>query len=448
MQGDAQNVAAPPARTNSAPAPGAPQRHAIDRITSWGAALGLGGFSFLAILFRDEVTQILAIAGLPLTVTMIVLLFLGAGALVTRVWVSPIVGEQLRDLAVVAEAIASGDLTKAPDTVAVGGQLGRLARAMMLMTSELRRLTTLVRDGTDESARIATDITAGTDEVARAAAVTAEAATRLSAQSEEMASTISYMANESARLAELGRLLDEGVARRAELNARLLAVADTNHARLDAGARQFSALDHDVRAGAEATEALVMAAEGVQAFVELVQKIARQSKLLALNAALEAARAGEHGAGFAVVAEEVGRLAAAAHDAAAQTEQRISAVLARVGEARDANQRAVHTVAEVTSLADAARSSFGEVQAGVAAVDAWTREVADTARETAQLAGSIDGQLEMLNSGTQTFAAATHDVAAGSEQQSAATQEIAAAAQSMAVAADEAAKVVASFRTS
>jgi len=437
----------PPARTNSDTAVSAPRTHVIDRITSWVAILGLGLFALLVLLFFDEVGAMIAAGGLTLFLALFAALFAGAGAIVFRVWISPVVGEQLRTLAEVAEAVASGDLTKTSDAVTAGGQLGRLARAMLAMTAELRHLTSMIRDGTGESARIAADITAGTDEVARAAAVTSEAATRLSTQAEDMASTIQFMVNESARLAELARHLDEGVRLRAERNARLQQLADTNHRRLDTSAHELELLARDVRDGAEATEALVAAAEGVQAFVGLVQKIARQSKLLALNAALEAARAGEHGAGFAVVADEVGRLAAAAHEAAEQTDQRIRAVLERVGAARDANQRAVATVAEVTTTTTAARESFGEVETGVGELDGWTRDVANTAREAAALAAGIDGQLEALNAGTQAFASATHDVAAGSEQQSAATQEIAAAAQSMARAADDAAQAIAAFRT-
>jgi methyl-accepting chemotaxis protein len=419
----------------------------IDRITTWVAVLGLGVFGALVFVFYDEVRGMIDAGGLLLAVGLFVALFAGAAAIVFRVWISPIVGEQLRTLAEVAEAVAAGDLTKTSDAVTAGGQLGRLARAMLGMTTELRQLTGIIREGTGESARIAADITAGTDEVARAAAVTSEAATRLSSQAEDMASTIQFMVNESARLAELARHLDEGVRLRSERNARLQQLADTNHRRLDSSAHELELLARDVRDGAEATEALVAAAEGVQAFVGLVQKIARQSKLLALNAALEAARAGEHGAGFAVVADEVGRLAAAANEAAEQTDQRIRAVLERVGAARDANQRAVATVADVTTTNAAARESFIEVETGVSELDGWTRDVANTAREAAGLAAGIDGQLEALNAGTQTFAAATHDVAAGSEQQSAATEEIAAAAHSMARAAEEAAQTIAVFKT-
>jgi methyl-accepting chemotaxis protein len=425
----------------------APDRHIIERVTTWMAVSSVGGLGLLAMLYRDETRAAIGSVGLLLLLTVLGLVGLGAGALITRLWAQPIFDRQLRSLAAVAEAVAAGDLSQSPDAEGIGGEMGRLIRAMASMTADLRTLAGLVRDGTDETARIAVDITAGTDEVARAAAVTSEAASQLSAQAEQMAATIRLMAEESTRLADLARRLDEGVALRAEHNARLVRLADANHTRLDATTQRLATLDRDVRAGADTTMALIAATEGVRVFVGLVQKIARQSKLLALNAELEAARAGEHGAGFAVVAEEVGRLAAAAHEAATTTDQQIRSVLERVSAAQEASQRALNTVAEVTAATNAVASSFGDVEREVSDADLWTRDVAETAREAAGLAASLDDQLESLDVGTQTFAAATHDVAAGSEEQSAATEEIAAAAQSMARAAEDAARAVSAFRT-
>ena len=85
----------------------------------------------------------------------------------------------------------------------------------------------------------------------------------------------------------------------------------------------------------------------------LVRKMARQSKLLALNAAMEAARAGEHGSGFAVVAGEVRRLARSSNDAADRTDQLVTDVLERIERVRQASLRAV----ESSKLAKAAATT-------------------------------------------------------------------------------------------
>src|SRR6185295_18224366 len=117
-----------------------------------------------------------------------------------------------------------------------------------------------------------------------------------------------------------------------------------NRSRLDDSSRSLATLTGDVEASAAAIDQLAQASEEVRTFVSLVQKLARQSKLLALNAAMEAARAGEHGHGFAVVAEEVRRLAAMSSDAAERTEIVVAGVLNGVAQSRSSSERTVVTV--------------------------------------------------------------------------------------------------------
>jgi methyl-accepting chemotaxis protein len=438
--------AAPVSRASKPVAIERPRKHFLDRATTAGSLIGLGGFAVGAFVYRADLAEMTADGRLWTVIGLGVLLFIGAGAIVFRAIISPVVGEQLRGLAEVAEAVAGGDLTKQPAAAREGGQLGRLGRAMIAMTVELRRLTALVRDGTHETARLAAEITAGTEDVAKAAHSTSDAAARLSTQAEDMSNTIRALVDESRRLSALSRALDDGVRAGAERNARLRTLADVNHRRLDDSARSLAMLTQDVRSGADTNDALVGAAEGVREFVVLVQKIARQSKLLALNAAMEAARAGESGEGFAVVAHEVRRLAATAAEAAERTDARIREVLDQVRAAREASRRAGETVSVVLAATEAARESFTEVERAVDEVEGWTRNVAETAEAASGLATGLDQRLDTMAAGTHAFAAATHEVAAGSEEQSATTEEIAGAAQAMAQAAQEAAQRVSIFK--
>lgn len=447
MRAEPANLAARVAPRNTGHVAGAPQRvHFLDRATSWASGLGLGGFVFLIIVQWDRLVPIAGEGRLGLLITLAVLLFVGAGALVFRALISPLVGSQLRGLAEVAEAVADGDLTVRPEMEAAGGQLGRLGSAMAAMTDELRHLTGLVRDETRETARLAVEITAGTDEIAHAARSASEAAARLSAQAAEMSDAIRLLFDESRQLTALASQLEEGVRSGVERNTRLRQLVDVNHDRLDASTRALSSLAADVRAGAEANDTLVAAVEGFRDFVTLVQQIARQSKLLSLNAAMEAARAGERGQGFAVVADEVRRLAATAAEAAEQTDARIREVLDQGAAARDASRRAAETVQDVFDSTEATQGSFAEVEAGMGTAEAWVNTVAESARAAAELSAKLDSQLGTLAAGTQALASATHDVAASSAEQSATTEEMAAAAQAMARAANEAAAKTERFR--
>jgi len=92
------------------------------------------------------------------------------------------------------------------------------------------------------------------------------------------------------------------------------------------------------------------------------------------------------------------------------------------------------------------RSSFTQVESGVADAESWTTVIAESAAAGSALAGEITQRLDSLAAGTQSFANAMQDVAAASEEQSASTQEIAAAAANLTLAADRVAKASRAFR--
>jgi len=240
--------------------------------------------------------------------------------------------------------------------------------------------------------------------------------------------------------------LDAGARDGVERNAKLRTLAVENRTRLDSSSQSLVALKGDVEASAAAIDQPAEASEEVRSFVTLVQRLARQSKLLALNAAMEAARAGDHGHGFAVVAEEVRRLAAMSSDAAERTERVVSGVLKGISETRASSARTVDTLRAVRGATEEGSRSFGQIEVAVAETDAWTSSIASVVTTTHGLAHDMSAKLETLSAGTEAFAAAMEEVAASSEEQSASTEEIAAAAATLSGAADRLGRIVANLR--
>jgi methyl-accepting chemotaxis protein len=274
----------------------------------------------------------------------------------------------------------------------------------------------------------------------------AHTASELSSQASGMAGTIGALAKSAGELKGLAVALDEGAQEGVVRNRTLRTLAAENRTGLDASALSLGTLATDVNASATAVEALGEASHEIRSFVTLVRKLARQSKLLALNAAMEAARAGEHGEGFAVVASEVRRLSAMSSDAAERTEAIVNGVLSGIDQSRESATRAVSTAEEVRGATARASASFSEIEQAVAGAEAWTASVAQTSAATNRLIGEMTERLDSLAVGTESFAAAMEQVAASSEQQSASTQEIAAAAGTLAAAAERLARLVANLK--
>jgi len=350
------------------------------------------------------------------------------------------------ELAVAAEAVAGGDFSVEIVHSSSDDEIGRLGRAVGAMLLELRRLAQALATSASETTMMSSEITAGSEEMAATAGEIANTASDLSAQATSMAESIGSLAQTAASLKELATTLDDGARGGSARNTSLRELALENRAGLDASAQSLSVLGDDVVASAQAIESLGAASEEIRSFVGLVRKLARQSKLLALNAAMEAARAGEHGEGFAVVASEVRRLAAMSSDAAERTEEIVTGVLSAIQQSRESAARAVSTAGEVRTATARATDSFTEIEMAVVEAEAWTATVEQTSAETSKLVLEMTQRLESLASGTETFAAAMEQVAASSQEQSASTQEIAAAAGTLASAADRLSRLVANLK--
>ena len=350
------------------------------------------------------------------------------------------------ELATIAEAVAAGDLSTPMAASATNDEVGRLSRATAAMVDDLRRVVSALRDAARETNARAAEITGGSENMAAAAQEMAVTSGDLSRQSTEMADAVQRMAVDASRLQNIADQLAAGAHDGVERNAALSALAQENRARFDASAVALEHLASDARASADAVKALAEASEEFSAFVTLVQKMAKQSKLLALNAAMEAARAGEHGQGFAVVASEVRRLAANSADAAQRTEALVKGVLARVQESRELSSRTMDTVIGVLETTQLGMHSFAQVEDAMRGSEAWTASIEHAATTSRELVSDVTARLDEVAKATESYASAMEEVAASSEEQSASTEQIAAAAAMLASSASHMAGLVGGFR--
>ena len=332
--------------------------------------------------------------------------------LIARAIVRPVTG-----LARAAQAVAGGELEH-PIALRQRDEIGRLAEALRSMVASLRGMISEAEEKTrlagEESARAAK---AG--EEAEAARLEAEraksegmlqAAARLedvveilSSASEELSAQVEQSTRGSeeqdARVAETATAMEE-------MNATVLEVARNAGAAASAAdnartrAEDGAGIVDNVIAGigkvqAQATglkadmTTLGQQAEGIGNVLNVISDIADQTNLLALNAAIEAARAGEAGRGFAVVADEVRKLA-----------EKTMVATKEVGDA-------------IRSIQEGARKNIGNVEQAAVAIDGAT--------ELARQAGeSLQGIVSLV----ETTSEQVRSIATAAEQQSATSEEI------------------------
>jgi len=350
------------------------------------------------------------------------------------------------ELARVHEAVARGDLSSVYKPSIANAAVDRLTRSTMSMLSQLRDVAGKMQSSADDNSQLASQIGLTSQTVAASAREGAATSTVLSQDALTRERTIKELTGEAARLVELLTNLREAAGEGLRRDQALRQLARDNRTRLEHTTSSLQELASDALESAEGIDALSAAADEIQAFLVLVQKISRQSKLLALNAALEAARAGEHGHGFAVVATEVRRLASSSAEAAQRTTSLVQEMLESVTHSRESTARTVATVEQVLESTRAGRQSLTRVEEGTVEGEDLSGRIEAAVRESSELITTMNQRLTGLSQGTAAFSRAMHHMAVSNEEQSKNIGEIAEAATALTDASGRISQLVRTFK--
>ncbi len=334
----------------------------------------------------------------------------------------------LKDMAHTAEAIAQGDLRV---TVAPKSDRDVLGNAFSIMIDGLRGVVCDIRNGAEQMSSAAVQIALTSEQAAKNNEAAAAGVEETTSTMHEMSANIYNVARNSqsrtSSVTETSASVEQMVAsiRRIADTAKLF--VELSHISKAAVKNGLKAMDksdkgsiqitHTVTKSADMISTLGSRVEDIGKIVDVIDDIAEQTNLLALNAAIEAARAGEQGMGFAVVAEEVGKLAERSGTSTKEIAKLISGIQAKTREVVEQMGKTILIVSDAAESNKEVGRSLKDIEGNVTEVDRYAREISAATQE--QSSGS-----SQIAKAAGSLREVTHEISSAAEEQASAAEQI------------------------
>ncbi len=328
----------------------------------------------------------------------IALVLLGASIMVTRS-----IGGPIRRLTRSLRRLAGGDIDAAVEGAERHDEFGTIARAIVelrdavrnRMQDEMRRDTDAKRASEAERQRFLADVAHSLDlQVKAVADAVGAAAQTLVGTARSMTSVSAEAQREASSASGVSRSAAEHVATVGEAAGQLDGAINEIGVQVQQSARIAQDAVAQIREASAIVRTLSAASADIGKVVQLIQAIAEQTNLLALNATIEAARAGEAGKGFAVVASEVKQLATQTSKATEEISGRIHAVQGATDQAVAAIENVDQTIARINEIGSRIAAAVEQQGAATSEISRAGRHAAE---QTEQLAASLVRLLEAAN---------------------------------------------------
>lgn len=398
-----------------------------------------------AMMSSDSLAVSRTVASTKITL-LIISLIAFALALVIGYFLARMIAKPLVVMADAANQIASGDLTREDLEVKSRDEVGNLAASFNLMANSLRNLIRQVGGSAEQVAASAEQLTASAGQTSLA--------------SEQITVTVQEVAEGTDHQV---RSIEEAVQTVSEMSAGVQQIAANTHnvsaaavqasdnaakggQSIKVAVQQMNSIQQTVNGIAEVIKQLGERSQQINQIVRVISDIASQTNLLALNAAIEAARAGEHGRGFAVVADEVRKLAEQSNRSAKEISELVNSIQHETTKAVESMASGTQEVAEGIEVVHTAGDAFEQIQQSINQLVGQIQEVSAASQQMSGSTEHVVQTMKTIAEVSETTAVGTQSVSAASEEQLASMSEITSSAGALSEMAEELQDLVKQFK--
>lgn len=330
--------------------------------------------------------------------------------------------------------IAKGDLSNEPLVINSKDEIGQLMQATNEMNHHSRELIQQIHFVSEKMNRESEELANAANEVKASSEQVAHTMIDIASGSESQANhigNVSHMmgmfANKVADTTKNGEQIQQASNQVLDLTTEGSSLMKTSFV-------QMEMIDNIVHEAVEKVEGLDAHSKEISSLVLVIQDVAEQTNLLALNAAIEAARAGEHGKGFAVVADEVRKLAEQVSFSVTDITKIVDDIQRESSSVSTSLKNGYIDVAKGTNQIRTTRETFDQISS---AVKEMVRHISGASSNLAEILTNT----EEMNSSIQEVAAISEEAAAGVEQTSAQSQQSSSAMEEVAKSSTDLAKL-------
>ncbi len=308
-----------------------------------------------------------------------------------------------------------------------GDEFGAMSQAIRDMRETISNLIQKTSNSAERLAASSQELNASARQSAQASEQVSQSVTNsageVSEQQQSVGDSLDSINAAMKSIDNIGKTADEVSSHATKANNQ----AVVGNQAVDAAVNQIISVEKIVNNSAATVDKLGKRSQEIGQIVEAISGIADQTNLLALNAAIEAARAGEHGRGFAVVSEEVRKLAEESQGAAQKIAALIGDIQAETTSAVDSMQKGTTAVKEGTESVEKLRDTFEDIRGATDNVAVAAKNMVTELDAIAKATEKIRDNSQAISDKSVHVSHEMENVSAASEEQSASAEEIASA---------------------